>query len=272
MAIEKGRRHGRVALQVHAVLIVGRREFAVVTEDVSRGGVRLRTDSPPPERRLVQFRLLFPGDIAPTTLAGVTVRAVPPGGDRTPGVGVQLYGNAPELTAKWEHFVATVSPSSAAGEAPLLATAVTVSPEPIRRRFERVRAVLEVHTRSAEDLLPFASRDASRGGMFLVADQLREVGEELGIEIVHPTSGERFEVRCVVRRVVREHAMGMGMGVEFLDLDSARRDELWEFISGGLEEIDDSAIVMIDDEFAELEVEFELDDDTATDTGGRAIL
>ncbi|GDX83604.1 hypothetical protein LBMAG42_54150 [Deltaproteobacteria bacterium] len=269
MAIEKGRRHGRVALQLHAVLIVGRREFAAVTEDVSRGGMRVRTDSPPPERRLVQLRLLFPGDLTPTTLSGVTVRVVPPGEGRTPGVGIQLYGNSGELTAKWERFVATVPPSSGEGEEPLLASATTVPAEPIRRRFERVRAVLEVHTRSADDLLPFASRDASKGGMFLVADQLREVGEELGIEIVHPVTGERFEVRCVVRRVVREHGMGMGMGVEFLDLDAPRRDELWEFISGGIEEIDDSAIVMIDEEFAELEVEFELDDDEATDVGAR---
>lgn len=271
MAIEKGRRHGRVALQLHAVLIVGRREFPVVTEDVSRGGMRLRTDSPPPERRLVQLRVLLPGDLTPTTLSGVTVRAVPPGEGRTPGVGVQLYGNAPELTSKWERFVATVPPSKDDALTPVLASATTVSAEPIRRRFERVRAVLEVHTRSADDLLPFASRDASKGGLFLVADQLREVGEELGIEIVHPVTGDRFEVRCIVRRVVREAGLGVGMGVEFMDLDAARRDELWEFISGGLEEIDDSAIVMLDEEFAELEVEFELDGDEVTDLGVRAV-
>lgn len=265
MSIEQGRRHSRVRVRLQATLVVGRRELAVVTEDISRGGLRVLTDSPPPERCLVQFRTILPGDTAPTSFSGVTLRAVRPGGETPPGVSVQFHGNAPELMARWERFVRTVPGGEEGARGPVVATARAVPTVPARRGFERVQAVFEVHTPAAADLLPFASRDVSKGGMFLVADVLRAVGETLGLAIVHPTGGGQFELRCVVRRVVRERALGIGMGVEFLDLDAARRDELWEFLSGGFPVLDDAAIVMLDEEFDALCVEVDVDDERAAD-------
>ncbi len=261
MAIEKGRRHGRVLVRLRVTLVVGRREITGVTEDISRGGLRLLTDSPPPERCLVQFRVILPGDTTPTSFSGVTLRVVRPGGEVMPGVSVQLHGNSPELTARWERFVHTVPAAGAdTGKGPIVASATAVPTVPTRRGFERVQAVFEVHTSAAAELLPFASRDVSKGGMFLVADTLREVGEILGLVIVHPSHGGQFELRCVVRRVVREQALGIGMGVEFLDLDETRRDDLWEFLSGGFPVLGDDAIVMLDEEFDALDVELDLDE------------
>jgi hypothetical protein len=150
---------------------------------------------------------------------------------------------------------ATFGPNAGA---PVLARAESVPLEPVRRRFERVSAVFEVRTASLSDLLPLASRDVSKGGMFLVSDSHRVVGDVLGVQIVHPERDERFDVQCIVRRVVTEAALGIGMGVEFTNLDEARRDALWEFISGAIPDLDEEAFSMLDDEFAELEIELEL--------------
>jgi hypothetical protein len=242
-----------------AVLVVGRREIPVVTSDVSRGGLQLLTDQPPPEKRLVQVRIVLAPDTTPTVLAAVTVRTNPPGEGRRPGVAVQLYGNPAQVVAKWERFVATVPAQEGDRHSPVHAQATPLPIEPTRRRFERVAAVFEVRTASVDDLLPFASRDVSKGGMFLTADSPRAVGDVIGVELVHPERDERFEVRCVVRRVVSEAALGVGMGVEFLDLDEDRRDALWEFINGAIPDLDDDALVMLDEEFAQLELEIELE-------------
>lgn len=256
MGIEKGRRHGRVAIRLSATLVVGRREQPVVTADLSRGGVRLLTDDPPAERLLAKLRITLPGSATPETLEGVTVRRVPPGGDGPPGVSIQLYGNTVETVSRWERFVQSV-PADDNGAAPMLAMATEAPPGPIRRRFGRIGMVLEVHVQRLDDLLPLASRDVSRGGMFLRSDTVADVGEELGLDILHPDRNESFPARCVVRRVVNERGMGMGMGVEFLDLDAARRDALWAFIVGDIPELDDGAVELLDDRFIEIEDDVE---------------
>lgn len=231
--VETGRRFGRFALSMPATLIAGKRETAVVTEDVSRNGMRLLTDAPPPDRRFVQIRLALSA-AGETTINGITAYGVRAGGARRPGVGVQLYGNPPNIVADWERFVQGIA-SGEPAESVLVAKATTLPlVEPVRRRFERVRALFEVRYPSVEVLLPLTARDVSMGGLFLAADTLREVGEELGLEVVHPVSGEHFPVRCVIRRVVRDRDVGIGMGVEFLDMDDARRAELWAFVTSGL--------------------------------------
>lgn len=255
-----GRRHGRVPLAMPVTIIVGKREVAALTEDVSRGGMRLRTDQPPPEKRFVQIRFHPAPGAAAVLLSGVTVRSVAPGEGRVPGVGVQLYGNAAQVVSEWERFVATVPATLGPNAgAPVHARAASVPVEPTRRRFARVAVAFEVRVPSVDDLLPFASRDVSKGGMFLVTDAPRTVGDQLGVIIVHPDRDEGFEVNCVVRRVVTEAGLGIGLGVEFTDLYAARRDDLWEFLSGGIPELDDEALTMLDEEFAELEMEIDFE-------------
>lgn len=255
-----GRRHGRVPLVMPVTMIVGKREIPAVTEDVSRGGMRLRTDQPPPEKRFVQVRFEPSPGAPPVLLSGVTVRVINPGAGRTPGVGVQIYGNAAQAVSAWERFVATVPATlGAAAGAPVHARADSVPVEPTRRRFERVAAAFEVRVPSVDDLMPFASRDVSKGGLFLVTDAPRAVGDRLGIILVHPERDERFEVSCVVRRVVTEAELGIGMGVEFTDLDEVRRDDLWEFLSGGIPDLEEDAMTMLDEEFAELEMDIDFE-------------
>jgi hypothetical protein len=258
MGVENGRKFERFPLRIPATLIVGRKEIEAVTENVSKTGLRLRTDAAPADRRLVQVRIALPPDGDQATFSAITTHASPAGGTRAPGVGVHLYGNGPELIARWERFLKHAATRwKDPAEAVLVAKATTMPLiDPVRRRFERVRAVLEVRYPSVDQLLPLTSRDVSMGGLFLAADALREVGDELGLEVVHPLTAERFPVRCVVRRVVREQALGNGMGVEFLDMDASRRAELWAFVTSGLSvlEAEDLEILAAPDE-----VVFELD-------------
>ncbi|MDP2307457.1 MAG: PilZ domain-containing protein [Pseudomonadota bacterium] len=241
MAEETGRRFGRWPIRIPAVLIVGRKQLDVLTEDVSRSGLRVQTDAPPGERQLVQLRLALPPEGLLATLCGITAHAVKPGATRAPGVGVQLYGNGPDVLARWEQFLRYVelkhvdaqAAGASGGESPGHASAPPAA-DPIRRRFERVHAVLEVRFRSVDELLPLLTRDASKGGLFVTTEHPREVGEELGLEVVHPATQATFPLRGVVRRVVRDRALGMGMGLEFLDVDDASREAFWDFVTTGL--------------------------------------
>ncbi len=103
--------------------------------------------------------------------------------------------------------------------------------DPVRRRFVRYDAELELEVRSMEELHRLVSRDVSAGGMFIATDAPIAVGEALRIVVRHPVRPETFDLDAVVR-----HRAGspQGIGVEFVDLDDARRGALMEFLRPGL--------------------------------------
>lgn len=242
MQPEAGRRFQRYPITTPVKLHFGRKVIDVVTEDVSRSGMRLCTDAPPPEKVVVRVSVPLPPDGVPITLVGITAHVSPPGGNKVPGLGVLFYGNAKETLEKWGRYIdrLRLSQGTPPGSIPMAAP----YQEPIRRRFERVEAVMQVRCRSLQDLEVVASRDVSRGGMFLITENPCAIGQDLGLEVVHPDTGALFPLAAVVRRVVKEGGV-IGMGVEFLHLSESHRSEFWEFVRSGIPSIENEELEIV---------------------------
>jgi len=67
------------------------RDFVVEhATNISRGGIFIRTDDPPPMDAAVQVELTLPDDPAPVSTRGIVVHRQLAVGGKTPGVGVQF--------------------------------------------------------------------------------------------------------------------------------------------------------------------------------------
>jgi len=77
--------------------------------------------------------------------------------------------------------------------------------------------------------------------MFLLTEESFAIGDEIGLQLVHPHTEDVFEAACVVRRAVREHGVA-GIGVELLDPEDARK-RCWDFIFDGIAELFDEESV-----------------------------
>src|SRR5262249_27245449 len=105
-----------------------------------------------------------------------------------------------------------------------------------RSRFPRVNATLEIRPRDVEELASLYSRDLSRGGMFVLTEKEMPIGFSLCVSVIHPAETGSFAIEAVVRR--RDVGPPRGVGVEFVGMDAARRQELHDFVYAPLYEID----------------------------------
>ena len=215
---ESGRREMRYRCVLPVRLDVGRAQLAVETEDVSSSGLFLVTDTTLPVRQLVSVQATLPGGVAFTAHAMV-VFARPTGPERRAGLGLKFFGLSREVLDHWLRFVRAVSARELAGPA-------SIAPE---QRGSDAAVVLRVRPHGLDALLEVYSRDLADGGMFFQTDQPLLVGSELTAEIIHPDTGEVFELGCVVRRVVKTPTPGLG--VEFTSFDPSRRQQLHEFVA-----------------------------------------
>lgn len=203
-----------------------------------------------------------------------------------PGVGVQFYAVDKDCASRWGRFVDGVrkrgapvriatdaelespryhdgapgepnaqsvaaliggehkGPSVASAARPRLGSTAGPSPaEPVRRRFPRYDAELELEVRSMEELQHLVTRDVSAGGMFIATEAPIAPGVVIRIVVRHPQRTETFDLDAVVRH---NRAAPMGIGVEFVGLDAARRAELMEFIRPSLP-LEDILVVEVGD-------------------------
>lgn len=103
----------RAELQVDIVTRKGGRR--VVTSDIGRHGIFLRTDDPPDERLLIQLRIHLPDGWI--SVLGVVVRRVLPAPGRNAGAGVQFFALSPDAKDRLEAHIATLR-----GDGPALPT------------------------------------------------------------------------------------------------------------------------------------------------------
>jgi hypothetical protein len=198
-------------------LKVGPSQYDVETEDVSYSGVFLATSLDLPLRQLIQLEGIL--DRETFVAHAMIVFARPHGGGRTAGVGVKFFGLSRETLERWARFVRAVR------ERELTAAAFT-QVAPAR---PHAAIVLRVRPEGLTELVDVYTRDIAEGGMFVETDQPLLVGSRLTAEIIHPDTGEAFDLDCIVRRVVRDPKPGIG--VEFTGLDPDRRAALHEFVS-----------------------------------------
>jgi len=230
------RREPRYLVRVPILLTAAQRSIAVVTEDVSRGGVFLRTDLPLSLRQLVHLELVLPPRAVRFYATGTLLHAIPRSEEREAGIGVEFFGIGDEALAAWGRFI-----EHAQEHFPEAGERARVLPRgeafvPAYRRSEHI-AVLRVEPETLGDLRTLHARDVSRGGMFLLTDEPFALGDVIGLQLVHPHTQDVFETACVVRRTVREHGVA-GIGVEFLDPEEAR-ERCYDFIFDGIADLFD---------------------------------
>ena len=103
---------------------------------------------------------------------------------------------------------------------------------PGKSRYPRYAGLFEVRPKDSGALMTMFTRDVSAGGMFVTTSQVAPIGSQIEIDLVHPENEAVFALSAVVRRIEARQ----GLGIEFVDLDEARRSLLWEFIRSGLPE------------------------------------
>jgi type IV pilus assembly protein PilZ len=202
--------------QVPVVVGAGRNRLRGETEDVSFSGLFVVVEAELATRQLVVVDVELP-ELGTFSAHAMVAFTRPAGTDRRAGAGLKFFGLDREALGRWVKFVRGVRERELAG------------PPAENRRAPRAAVVLRVRPQGVDALVDVYTRDLADGGMFLETEQPLLVGSRLSAEIVHPETGEPFELECVVRRVVKTPTPGLG--VEFVGLDALRQQQLHEFVS-----------------------------------------
>jgi Tfp pilus assembly protein PilZ len=241
------RRDTRYSIPFPAQLSYGHRVWALLTADVSYGGVFLCTDTPPPLLQLVRVQLVLPVGDRALQVHGMTVHVVQPDNlrGRVPGIGVQFYALDPDTREAWDHFIRYVEKNcpKAPDQAPLRLPRGS-TPEPLRRKFQKHTAVLKVAPRSLDALGELYTQDISTGSMFVETKLDLPVGTKVVVHITHPHNGQPFLLEAAVLH--REGQPREGLGVELVGVGRTLREEFLEFVRGGINI--GSEVVVDDDE------------------------
>jgi Tfp pilus assembly protein PilZ len=219
-AMNDKRREPRVRFELTVTLTAGRRTWSLTTHDVSYRGMFVAIPDPPRARELVRVDARLPEGVT-LTLHGMIAFVTQLGDEmgRPPGAGVQFFGSGGQEHRDWEAFVRQVWEEQHRRK-------VKAS-----RQHARISIVLRLRAKDTAELEDMVATSLSQGGMFIETDHHLAVGSTMALEIVHPHTGETFDVACVVRRQAKGTDV-KGVGVEF-DLEPDGTRLLSEFISSG---------------------------------------
>jgi hypothetical protein len=209
------------------VLSKGGQEVVAHSEDVSLSGLFVRMDMPIQERWLVRLLVTLPPEKDVLVVMGMAARQTPAKNGLPPGVGIQLYALTAAERKRWEAFITWVSTAPPQEPAAPVAGA-EVPPKAAQRQYPRHAAVLQVKLQTVDDLQLLYTRNVSKGGLFVGTTLEIADGTPMKVSVIHPRSGEQFELEAVVRW--RGAATEPGLGLEFVKLTDERRDQFLEFI------------------------------------------
>lgn len=184
------------------------------TEDVSFGGLFLRTAAPSSLRQLVRIRTTLPFSHGPFQSSAVVTRRIEPGdaSGQVAGMGLAFFGLGGAEREQWDRFVVEAATRcSTLAETPFQALRSDVSTASVEAQADA--PVLDVSVGSLEDLFVLHSRDASRAGIFLATDPDFSPGQKVTLHVTHAKSQSELWIPCLVKRVVRTRSRGIA--VEF---------------------------------------------------------
>lgn len=217
--VAENRRDARYPARIVARVLRRDQTIEFLTHDVSFRGVFVRTDAPPALRQLVKLELVLPSGLVVSGHAMVVHQARRGDGSEDgaiPGMGLQFWG--PLLHVKeWEQFIHHLKVRHLAG------TTSAKHTDKVRRASERLRLAIEV----LFDGKSAMTRDISQNGMAIRTDAEMPIGVRTVLAM--RAASEVIQVGVIVRRVINEHNF-RGFGVEFIDLPSAKRDSLIQFV------------------------------------------
>jgi Tfp pilus assembly protein PilZ len=254
------RRETRHAVKLPATLVRGKKEpLSLLTQDVSFRGLFVRTDTPPALRQLVKIEIAVPPDHRKLLLHGMVVHVIRPDADgipadRAPGAGIELMTLDGDVKDAWEGFIRHVQPRRAESLDRMQVAAAAHAVDPVRRRFQRHKAELQLLFHELGDLQTLVTRDVSQGGMFVATELPLPVGHELEVTLVHPDSARTIVLDCVIRRRDRD-ATPPGVGIELVHMDEGRRRAFVEFVKDDVPMLDATEEEISDDELEFIESE-----------------
>lgn len=226
-------------VEVPILLEVGKKLFDLVTEDVSHSGLFVRVPEPLTLRSLVKVSLLLPPLGAAFRASARVCHNVPAvRGSDDAGAGLQLFGLGADDTRRWDAFIDLVRaryPESAERRA-ILAEGVGI--DPIVKRDPSYSLVLALHLRSLADLVLLLKRDVSARKLFVATSAQPEIGDRVGLWIVHPHTDDVFELSGTVKRRVSDGSLG-GLQLDLADLSDDRIQRLEEFTFDAVEPLFD---------------------------------
>jgi Tfp pilus assembly protein PilZ len=231
MTSDPKRRDHRYAIRFPAKLAYGKKELSLSTEDVSFRGIFVRTDTPPKLRQLVRIQLVLPHGERALKVHGMVVHVAD--GEARPGVGIQFYAMDYEARDTWDALIRYVETNCppASEQTPLVLPENT--PQPVRARFARHTAVIQVKLPKLSDLEGLYASELSEGGMFVPTGLELSPGADVVLQVTHPETGEVFLFDAVVRH---RHARlpAPGYFVEFSGVDASRRADFLDFVRSGI--------------------------------------
>jgi hypothetical protein len=254
---ENLRRHRRIPGRVPITLAGPQGDSVYLTENLSAGGVFVRTDTPRPLRRLVQFRFTPPGSQEQEIqmLAMVVYVVTPEQSARLgkpPGMGLNLYGLDEHTRRRWEDFVHEAERRVNALGAPTQDTHLpTPQVERIRRQFPRSEVELRVQVQTPQQLRLLYTHNISLGGAFLRCDEDFAEGARVKLIFSHPADDVEHTLHAIVARTIHHPPEHRGFAVYFEDMSAEQRRAFHDFVDAytppTLDEVDEDPIVEQDD-------------------------
>jgi len=206
----------RFRFDLSVTLTAGRRSWQLSTHDVSYRGMFVSLDEPPRPRELVRVETTLPEGNSLTLQGMITfVTLKDDEFGRPRGAGIQFFGSGGAEHQQWEAFVRKVWDEEHRHK--------PKAKQPIAH----FSVVLRLKTKDTADLEEVVSAILTKGGMPFETEHPLAVGRTIAMEIVHPHTGEVFDVACVVRK------RGEGLGVELVDIGPEPKKRIAEFVSSG---------------------------------------
>jgi hypothetical protein len=226
------RRALRYAINLPALMSIGRKSAAVEIIDAGFGGVFVTSDVTPALRQLVQLQTRPPTSDKRLSFHGMVVHAVSetePGG-HTRGVGIEFYAVDAQTSAAWGRFIRSIEHSSRPSQK------VIRLPDDMRssllRRFLRHAAVLKVAVADVASLRTLHARDLSSGGMFVECEESVAPDKLVFVHITHPNHAGTFLLEALVES---SQSAPAGVRVRFLGLSDDRKQAFLDFIDSGMD-------------------------------------
>jgi len=181
---------------------------------VSRHGLFILLDPPPPERLLLRFTLDMP-DGALEATGFVTRQVATPG---MVGAGVQFFALASAAKARWDAYLGAI----ATGRAPTTESGSSEADD---------GATFLIKLKDAKRLTEFFERRLRAGKVFMTTPLTRPAGSSVSLILIHPESEREFLVRGKVSEV---DAAQRGMNIDVAPLTPKLEQRFHEFVQTGL--------------------------------------
>lgn len=221
MSDKTQRREPRINISLPVTLKLPDGELAYEIANASHRGIFIACSQPLPLRKLVRFSTQLSADEEPLQMLGLVAHTVNPVESRESGkdagMGVQLYSVGRETRARWREFISE-----------------EYEKDPSAREHTRAQdsARVSLHLRSLEQLQTFAGRDLKSGNIFVRTSNLHPVDSDVICAVVHPKTGQIYDIPARVSAVKEAPRRERGMRLEFEEFDAETRAQFETFVRG----------------------------------------